>query len=187
MTGVQTCALPIYGVSLNFNDRILVKDQNRPFENGLYWVLSVGSGSNGWWSRTLDTLDSSRMNSGMTVEIEEGTVSAGREYKLITADPITVGNTHLTVSTVTAQPAGANTYVQFYDQLNSMGGSSGFTFNKTANAVSITGNLTAGASTFTVATNSLTGWIGNASLYNRALTAAEVLQNYKAFKGRFGL
>jgi hypothetical protein len=50
-----------------------------------------------------------------------------------------------------------------------------------------TGNFTAGASTFTIATSDFTGWIGNASLYNRALTAAEVTQNYKAFKNRFGL
>ena len=52
---------------------------------------------------------------------------------------------------------------------------------------STTGDFTAGASTFTVATNSFTGWMGNVSLYNRALTASEVTQNYKAFKRRFGL
>lgn len=52
---------------------------------------------------------------------------------------------------------------------------------------STTGNFTAGASTFTVATNSFTGWMGNVSLYNRALTASEVTQNYNAFRRRFGL
>ena len=33
----------------------------------------------------------------------------------------------------------------------------------------------------------LDGQIANATIYNKALTAAEVLQNYNAHKGRFGL
>lgn len=38
--------------------------------------------------------------------------------------------------------------------------------------------------------NSVTNWNGNVSvtqIYNRALTSSEVLQNYNAFKGRYGL
>jgi hypothetical protein len=36
-------------------------------------------------------------------------------------------------------------------------------------------------------TTCLNGKIGNVKLYNKALTAAEVLQNYNATKSRFGL
>ena len=38
-----------------------------------------------------------------------------------------------------------------------------------------------------VASNYLSGNIANNIIYNRALTASEVLQNYNATKGRFGL
>ena len=52
----------IDGVSLNFNDRILVKDQTNAAQNGIYWVLTVGTGANGWWSRTLDALTSASVS-----------------------------------------------------------------------------------------------------------------------------
>jgi hypothetical protein len=35
--------------------------------------------------------------------------------------------------------------------------------------------------------NNLTGRIGSAFVYNRALSATEIMQNYNATKGRFGL
>jgi hypothetical protein len=34
---------------------------------------------------------------------------------------------------------------------------------------------------------SLNGNIAQASIYNRALTASEITQNYNAFRGRYGL
>jgi hypothetical protein len=51
----------------------------------------------------------------------------------------------------------------------------------------VTGTLTSGASTFTVATSSFTGWIGNASLYDKALSLNEINQNYNAKKLIYGL
>lgn len=47
--------------------------------------------------------------------------------------------------------------------------------------------VTLGAGDGLTASNKLTGNIAQASIYNRALTAQEVLQNYNALKGRFGL
>lgn len=42
------------GVSLAAGDRVLVKAQTDPIENGIYVVDTLGTGSNGVWSRALD-------------------------------------------------------------------------------------------------------------------------------------
>ena len=49
------------------------------------------------------------------------------------------------------------------------------------------GNQINFASAFSNAGYNLSATIGYISIYNRALTVAEVLQNYNALKGRFGL
>ena len=159
-------------VSLSVNDRILVKDQTRPFENGIYIVRSVGSGSNGWWTRTLDAAQSGFVTSGLSVVVSEGTINNGREYRLTTPDPITLDTTNLSFTLVAAQPAGANTYVQFND-MNIMSGSPGFTFNKAGNSVNISGNVTAAAGSFSNLTiGGFINTIGNVS--TAALTAGQI-------------
>ena len=127
------------GVSVQSGYRILVKDQTRGLENGLYTVANVGTGSNGWWTRTLDTAQSNFVTSGMSVVIDIGSTNAGREFRLTTPDPITLGSTALTFQVV-GTPNGANTVIQFNDN-NFFGGSSAFTFNKTSNVVAVSGNL----------------------------------------------
>ena len=129
------------GVTVQFGYRILVKDQTRGFENGLYTVANVGTGSNGWWTRTLDAAQSNFVTSGMSVVIDIGNTNAGREFRLITPDPITLDSTALTFQVV-GTPNGANTAIQFNDN-NFFGGSSAFTFNKASNVVAVSGNLTA--------------------------------------------
>ena len=131
------------GVSLTINDRILVKDQGNSLQNGLYFVRTVGTGANGWWARTLDANQDAFVTGGLTVDVTNGTINSNRTYRLTTPDPVYLGNTALTFSLVTGQPGGANTYVQFYDQNNQIGGTAGFTFNKTSNLVTIGGNVSA--------------------------------------------
>ena len=131
------------GVSLAYQDRILVKDQTRGLENGIYWVLSVGTGSNGWWARTADANADSFVTSGLTVDVTTGNVNLGKQFKLITQDPISLGNTALTFSTIGATAGGANTQVQFNDTSSLLGGSPAFTFNKTSNVLTVTGNVSA--------------------------------------------
>ena len=132
------------GFSLSIGNRILVKDQTDGTQNGLYRVANVGSGSNGWWVRTLDANQSGFVTSGLTVVVDAGTVNGGREFRLITQDPITLGSTSLTFISQTGNPGGANTQVQFYDSISGipqLSGTPGFTYNKTSNAVVMSGNL----------------------------------------------
>ena len=141
------------GVTVQAGYRILVKDQTRGLENGLYTVANVGTGSNGWWTRTLDTAQSNFVTSGMSVVVDIGSTNAGREFRLITPDPITLNSTALTFQVV-GTPSGANTAVQFNDG-NFFGGSAAFTFNKTSNAVVMSGTLSSGNLTVSAANASV--------------------------------
>ena len=163
-------------VSLSVNDRILVKDQTNARQNGIYIVRSTGAGSNGWWTRTLDAAQSSFVTSGLSVVVSEGTVNSGREYRLTTPDPITLDTTELSFLLIAAQPAGANTYVQFND-MNVMGSSPGFTFLKNGNTVNITGNVIASVGSFgnIVNGNIITSGAGQFSgVFNETTTTAGV-------------
>ena len=87
LSGEQT----IDGV-LTSTDRILVKDQTAPSENGIY-ITAAGA-----WARSSDANTSVEVTSGMYTLITEGTASAGQGFVLVTADPITLDTTNLTFS-----------------------------------------------------------------------------------------
>jgi hypothetical protein len=163
-------------VNVNVNDRILVKDQTNARQNGIYIVRSVGTGSNGWWTRTLDAAQSSFVTSGLSAVVSEGATNNGREYRLTTPDPITLDTTELSFLLIAAQPAGANTYVQFND-MNVMSGSPGFTFLKNGNTVNITGNVIASVGSFgnIVNGNIISSGAGQFSgQFNESITTAGV-------------
>lgn len=88
-------------VSLALNDRILVKNQTAPAENGIYTVDTVGTGADGTWTRTLDADTSAEVTSGMYLWVEEGTTNSDRGYVLTTNDPITLDTTGLDFSQFT--------------------------------------------------------------------------------------
>jgi phage-related tail fiber protein len=87
LSGTQT----IDGVALNAGDRILVKDQTTPSQNGIY-VVAAGS-----WSRAIDADNSpaGEVTAGMYAFVEEGTTYASSGWVLATANPITLGTTNL--------------------------------------------------------------------------------------------
>jgi hypothetical protein len=84
------------GVTLSLNDRVLVVGQTGGAQNGIYYVTTLGSGSNGTWTRAVDTNTTGELLSGTIVMVTEGTAYADTQWKLTTNDPITLGSTALT-------------------------------------------------------------------------------------------
>jgi len=78
------------GVTLTVGDRILLKDQTTPAENGIY----IWTGGGAALTRALDA-DSGAELSAATVTVQRGTVNADRMYRNSADDPITVGTTAL--------------------------------------------------------------------------------------------
>jgi hypothetical protein len=86
------------GVSLVAGDRILVKNQTTTSANGIYTVTTLGTGSNGSWTRATDADGSpaGELSSGAFVYIEEGTANSQDQYVITTTGTITVGTTGIT-------------------------------------------------------------------------------------------
>jgi hypothetical protein len=77
------------------NERVLVKDQMTPSQNGIYRV-AVGA-----WPRASDAdAPTGEVNPEMALRVSEGTVNAHTEWALITPKPITLGATPLTFKRV---------------------------------------------------------------------------------------
>ena len=154
----------IDGITVQTNYRILVKDQDSGAQNGIYLVRNAGTGSNGWWTRSLDAAQSSFVTAGLAVNVVSGTVNGGKEFKLTTPDPINLGTTVLTFidPNAAAGAGGANTYVQFNDA-SVLNGSAGFTFNKFTNAATISGNVVTTSGYFVGNGAFLTGIISGGS------------------------
>lgn len=81
------------GITLIVGDRVLVKDQSTKTQNGIYEVGTLGSGSNGTWTRTLDA-DAGGELENAYVFVDEGTANAGSSW-VQTATPVTIGVTEL--------------------------------------------------------------------------------------------
>lgn len=102
------------GIALALNDRILVKDQATPAQNGIYVVTTLGTGANGAWARATDADGVGELTSGAIVAVEEGATHADTLWMLTTDGPITIGTTPLTFArkdSATArqiQPIGAS-------------------------------------------------------------------------------
>ena len=159
------------GVSLSLNDRVLVTAQSTGSQNGLYYVTTVGSGSNGTWTRTTDANQTGEIDAGMIVMVTEGTVYADTQWKLITDNPITVGTTALT-------------FTQNYSANSITGGTSNVRVFSNANVtISSAGTanvlLVSSTGTIVTGTESVTGNItgGNVSGINLTGTTVSVTGN----------
>jgi len=78
------------GVTLATNDRVLLKNQTAPAENGIYVVVASGAAS-----RAFDA-DTAAEVKNMVVRVSEGTVAADTAWQMITDGAITLGTTGLT-------------------------------------------------------------------------------------------
>jgi len=79
------------GVTLAANDRVLIKDQSAPAENGIY----VWSASGSPLVRATDS-DTAAEVKNSAVRIAEGTVNSDKMYQMVTDGVITLGTTALT-------------------------------------------------------------------------------------------
>ena len=91
LSGVQT----IDGVLLFAGDRVLVKNQTLPVDNGIY-VVAVGA-----WARAADANVSAEVTPGMATFVEEGATLGNTRWQLVTDAPITLGATVLTFQDIT--------------------------------------------------------------------------------------
>ena len=79
LSGLQT----IDGVSLSNGNRVLVKNQTDPTQNGTYLASSTGA-----WTRTNEGGTNSVPVTNLEVWIQSGTVNGGTGWYLLTADPV---------------------------------------------------------------------------------------------------
>lgn len=108
------------GVNLSNNDRVLVTGQTTASQNGIYYVDTLGSGSNGTWTRSNDNNQTGELLAGTVIMVTEGVVYADTQWKLITDNPITIGTTALT-------------FTQNYKANSISGGTSNVVVNSNAN------------------------------------------------------
>jgi hypothetical protein len=84
------------GVNLVAGDRVLVRAQTAPSQNGIYTVTTLGTGSNGVWTRATDADAADEVHAGLFTFVAEGNTLADTGWVLTSNDPITVGTTALT-------------------------------------------------------------------------------------------
>jgi hypothetical protein len=174
-------------ISLNLKDRVLVKSQANTAQNGIYFVTVVGTGANGTWTRSLDADSNLKLTSGATISVEEGTVNAGKQYRMTSTGTIILGQSAISWTDVSggggASTGGTNGQFQYNDN-NALNGATYLYYNKT------TGQVTANAGTSSTTTTSGTfivsggaGISGNlvagghgqfSGLFNESTTAAGV-------------
>jgi hypothetical protein len=145
LSGEQT----IDGVVCVQNDRVLVKDQTVPSENGLYTVDKDS------WFRSEDLIKGS-IASGAAVFVSEGTVNSDKVF-VCTNDEASavVGTDDLIFASITTiiSAAGNDTEIQ-YNSGGSLAGNSALTFDQTTGTLTST-VLTDGTATLT--TGALSG------------------------------
>jgi hypothetical protein len=104
---------PVDGVSLAVDDRVLVLAQGTGSQNGLYRVVTVGTGSDGVWTRVEDYDQDAEVRSGDLVFVQQGSQSG--LHHLATVDPIQVGVTSLSFLPVgEVQGSGTANHIAYF-------------------------------------------------------------------------
>lgn len=151
------------GVNLSQGDRVLVTGQGTGSQNGIYFVSTLGSGSNGTWTRSGDTDQTGELEAGTIVMVTEGTVYHDTQWKLTTNNPIVIGTTPLTFEQSSAYAYG-NIYANGTAILaNTVGDTLTIT---PGNNIQITGNATTKTVTIGVTGISLTSIANGTSNVN---------------------
>lgn len=85
LSGTQT----IDGVALSIGDRVLVKDQTNPSENGIYVVAAAA------WSRSIDADAPNELQPGTFVFVEKGTVNDNAGFVVVSDAVVIIGTDHI--------------------------------------------------------------------------------------------
>ena len=78
-------------IPLLITDRVLVKDQTNPVQNGIYEVSVVGSGSNGTWVRTADADTTGELDQNAYTFVLQGTNNASTSWVVTSPSPVVIG------------------------------------------------------------------------------------------------
>jgi hypothetical protein len=108
------------GVSLAVEDRVLVKDQTTPAQNGIYRVLTVGTGANGVWERVEDMYTGDVVERGLIVFVQGGTIAGLRGYMITsagTAGAHIVGTTSMSWSPLNDNNTGVTLAQHVYNEV----------------------------------------------------------------------
>lgn len=184
------------GVTLAANNRVLVAGQATASQNGIYVVTTLGTGSNGTWTRSTDANATGEIEAGMIVMVTDGTIYADTQWVLATNNPIVVGVTELSfqqnitnTGNVSAGSSGIRVLANSNVLVSVSGTANVATFaadglyvsgNITSgnlavgNDVVITGNLTVNGNTTTINSNVVTTNDKSITLANNQSTGANV-------------
>jgi hypothetical protein len=155
-------AFSIDGSTPSVNDRVLIKDQAAPAQNGIYTVTTVGNGAVNWvLTRATDYDTSAEIKTGTYTIASAGTVNSGILYIMTTSGTITVGTTAIVFSafetaaniTVTAPLTKVGNVIGITTPLNAIYGGTGVA---NANDITLGGDLTTGGPFTTSGASSLT-------------------------------
>lgn len=80
-------------ISLAVGDRVLLATGGPSSLNGIYDVVTVGTGSNGVWARSSDADSAAEFVNGMAVIVRLGTTNGGSVFTLSFTAPLTLGTT----------------------------------------------------------------------------------------------
>ena len=97
LTAASNGILSVDGVTVTLGDRILVKNQSSPGQNGIYAVTFTGSSSTRWrLTRTVDADETAELPNGTAVHVTKGLLNQNTTYELAFASSTPViGETQL--------------------------------------------------------------------------------------------
>ena len=101
-TGLVNGVTNFDGKTLVTGDRILLKNQSSPSQNGVYIVAASGAASR---ATNFDAVSALEVAKGALFFVTEGTLNSGTAFTLTTAVAITLGTTELTFAEFTDSPA----------------------------------------------------------------------------------
>ena len=148
------------GVTLALYDRVLVKAQTTLSQNGIYIVSVLGTGSNGTWTRAQDANDGTRLTSGTSLSVEEGSTFGGKLFRMTSPNPINLGTTEITwvdVSGGGGAASGNDGQIQYNDN-NAPAGASYLFYNKVSGQLKA--NATTSSTSATTGAFIVTGGVG---------------------------